>query len=207
MASQTKSTLIALVTGNNCSLSNFRLLIQLLTQLFEILTSNIGRQPWSSSSSTNCLSSLMPSCPIAQHTPVNPIFQNSYSAGSGQNFRLRWPRSRRITNCLSNLIPPRSNVLLLLLTTLVTLIQLGNTGWRGVNFLYLLKWNNRIWKYLSSKPKHVREEKTSNKSANIFILVCTFDIEIGLGPNWPFPGAVQCDLFSITPNSHFTEIT
>ena len=32
-------------------------------------------------------------------------------------------------------------------------------------------------------------------------------LKIGLGLNWPFPGAVQCDLFSITPNSHFSEIT
>ena len=41
---------------------------------------------------------------------------------------------------------------------------------------------------------------------DIFVVVCPSGIEIGLGPNWPFPGAVQCDLFSITPPPHSTEM-
>ena len=96
---------------------------------------------------TNCLSSLMPSCPITQGLLHTPFFRKkSWSGALGGPGRSQMPCcpithglplflitelwkclwwTRKTTNCLSSLMPPRS-IALLLLTTLAKLVQHPN---------------------------------------------------------------------------------
>ena len=154
--------------------------------------------PWTSGMSTNRLSSpIFPKCPTI--------------LSSGQNLDLGLLESGLSTNCLSS-----SRCLLVQLPPLLLVNGHPNPtpplpGPIGITQEQpsWFDFGRIVEKFPNSTNDLIRNIIVLHKywTNGIFVVVCPSGIEIGLGPNWPFPGAVQCDLFSITPPSHSTEMT